>query len=36
MPIEFWWGKLLENGHMEDREGGKIALKWIVEKYVKF
>jgi hypothetical protein len=21
---------------MEDREGGKIALKWIVEKYVKF
>jgi hypothetical protein len=30
---EFWWGKLLESGYLEDREGdGSITLWWLMEK----
>jgi len=35
MHTQFCWGNILENGHLEDKEGnGKIILKWIWRKYV--
>jgi hypothetical protein len=33
MHTEFWWGKLLENIHLEERkEDGRITLSWIFRK----
>jgi hypothetical protein len=32
MYTEFWWGNLLEKGHLEDQEDGKITLSWILGK----
>jgi hypothetical protein len=32
---EFWWGNLLERGHVVDQRGyEKITLRWLLEKYV--
>jgi hypothetical protein len=31
--ISFWWGNLMERGHLEDPgAGGRIILKWILER----
>jgi hypothetical protein len=29
MNTEFWWVNLLDNGHMEERGGGRTLLGWI-------
>jgi hypothetical protein len=31
---EFWWGKMMENNHLEDSSvEGRIILKWIFNKW---
>jgi len=34
MHAKLRWGRVLENGHTEDRGYGRITLRWIVVKYV--
>jgi hypothetical protein len=32
--MEFWCGNLLEGGHMKGKVGGRMTLRWGLEKYV--